>query len=280
MIAENPGEGQFAPSRRLVGRTAVVTGGNKGIGRAICIDLAREGADVAVVAGRDLAGAQETAREVERYGGRSLALLVDVTSKSSVDAMVALAAEGLGRLDILVNNAGGGGMGGPLEDLAVEDWDRAFALNARGTFLCSAACVPQMARQGRGSIITMAGASAHRCYPQYGAFGPSKAAVVSFTIQASIEWARHGIRVNGVSPGPIRDYEGWQEREPAVAREVQLLPLKRAGTRQEVARTVTYLASDDAAYTTGQMLIVDGGGVNTWYLCSATRHGRTDIAWD
>jgi 3-oxoacyl-[acyl-carrier protein] reductase len=136
-----------------------------------------------------------------------------------------------------------------------------------------------MAKRQSGVILNIAGASAHRCYPGYGAFGPSKAAVVSFTIQASIEWAPYGIRVNGVSPGPIRDYAGWQEREPQVAKEVMLLPLKRAGTRREIARAVTYLASDDAAFITGQMLIIDGGGVNTWYLSSASRQGRTHIAW-
>lgn len=254
------------PNYRLKGKAAVVTGGNKGIGRTICLELAREGANVAVVAGHNLDGARAVAAEVERLGFRGIGLLVDVTSKASVDRMIDEAAAKFGSIDILVNNAGGASWGA-LESLSEEDWDRAFALNAKGTFLCSVAAAREMMKQKSGVIINIAGASAHRCYPRHGAFGPSKAAVLNFTRQASMEWAPSGIRVNGVSPGPIRDPDtNWQEKEPELAREVADIPLGRAGTRLEVARAVAYLASNDAAYITGQMLILDGGGVNTWYL--------------
>jgi NAD(P)-dependent dehydrogenase (short-subunit alcohol dehydrogenase family) len=198
-----------------------------------------------------------------------------------VDELIAKTLKRFGRLDILVNNVGGGGVGGPLEQLSEADWDRAFTLNAKSAFLCSAAAARIMIPQRSGVIINIAGASAHRNYPRYGAFGPSKAAVISLTQQASLEWAQYGIRVNGVSPGPIRDPDtNWQDREPALAKEVMLIPLQRAGTRLEVARAVVYLASDDAAYVTGQMIIVDGGGVNTWYLSTAVRHGTTKPTWE
>lgn len=268
-------------TQRLKGKVAIVTGGNRGIGRTICIELAREGAHVAVVGGHNIENANAVVAEVEQLGSRGVAMLADITTKAAVDRMVDETVKVFGKVDILVNNAGGGGVGGPLEQLSEEGWDRAFALNAKGTFLCSAAAARHMIGQRSGVIINIAGASAHRSYPRYGAYGPSKAAVISFTTQASLEWAPFGIRVNGVSPGPIRDPDtNWQEREPILANEVLLIPMQRAGTRLEVARTVVYLASDDAGYVTGQMLIVDGGGVNTWYLDSAIRHGTTKPQWD
>jgi NAD(P)-dependent dehydrogenase (short-subunit alcohol dehydrogenase family) len=245
------------------------------------MELAREGAAVTVVAGHNIELAQAVLHEIGRFGGRGLATVADVTKQELVDDLIARTVDRFGRLDILVNNVGGGGVGGPLEELSEADWDRAFALNTKSTFLCSKAAARYMIKQRSGVIINIAGASAHRTYPRYGAFGPSKAAVVSLTQQASLEWAPYGIRVNGVSPGPIRDPDtNWQEKEPQLAREVMLIPLQRAGTRLEVARAVTYLASDDAAYVTGQMLIVDGGGVNTWYLSSAIRHGTTRPPWE
>jgi NAD(P)-dependent dehydrogenase (short-subunit alcohol dehydrogenase family) len=266
---------------RLANKVAVVTGGNKGIGRQACIELAREGADVAAIAGHDLDGAKATARLVEEAGRRSMAWQADVTNADAVEQMMEEVVRSLGRVDILVNNAGGGGIGKPLHELSEAEWDLPFALNAKGTFLCSAAAARRMIPQRSGVIINIAGSSAHRTYPCYGGFGISKAAVVAFTHQACLEWAPYGIRVVGVSPGPIRDPDdNWQEREPAVAEEVERLPLKRAGPRVEVARAITYLATEDAGYITGHMLIVDGGAVHTWYLDSAVRAGVPAPRWD
>jgi NAD(P)-dependent dehydrogenase (short-subunit alcohol dehydrogenase family) len=266
---------------RLAGKVAVVTGGNTGIGKTICLELAREGAAVAVVAGSKIEEARSVATEIEQMGGRAVATCVDITSRSSVDRLMQEVVDAFSRIDILVNNAGGGGVSANLEDLTEEQWDRAFDLNTKGSFFCSAAAARHMIPQRSGSIINILGASAHRCNPRRGSFGPSKAAVVNLTIQASLEWGQHRIRVNGVSPGPVRDGDAWQEREPGLAKEVQLLPLQRAASRQEVARAVLYLASDDAISMTGQFLIVDGGGVNTWYLSASERRQlRAERVWE
>src|SRR5262245_6217547 len=131
-------------SNRLIGRVAIVTGGNKGIGRVIGLELAREGADVAVVAGHDLEGAKAVVGEIEKLGRRALPLTTDVTSASSVEKMAEQVARHFGRLDILVNNAGGGSVRKPLHEITEGDWDRVFAINTKGTFLCSVAAARQM----------------------------------------------------------------------------------------------------------------------------------------
>ncbi|AFT90462.1 SDR family NAD(P)-dependent oxidoreductase [Paraburkholderia phenoliruptrix] len=261
---------------KLSGLVAVVSGGSRGIGRAICLELAREGASVVVLANQDLHGAATVVREIEELGAQGLALRTDITLQNATDDVISTAVERFGKIDILVNNAGGGGIGKPLELLTGEEWDKPFLINTKGTFLMSAAAVRHMKTRKRGVIINMAGASAHRSFPRRGAFGPSKAAILNFTQQASLEWAPYGVRVNAVSPGPIREPEtGWQEREPGLAREVAMLPLRRAGTSHEIARAVVYLASDDAAYITGHSLVIDGGGVNTWYLSQTLREAQS-----
>jgi Dehydrogenases with different specificities (related to short-chain alcohol dehydrogenases) len=259
-----------ASARRLEGKRAIVTGASKGIGREICLMFAREGALVGVAGGRNREGAEETLDAIRKAGSDGAVLCADLIEEVAARTLIDDLHDALGGLDILVNNAGGGGFRGPLESLPTEEWDRAFALNARSAFLCSKAAARRMIGRKSGSIVNIAGASAHRCYPGNGGFGPSKAAVVSLTRQSAMEWAKHGIRVNAVSPGPIRDPESnWEEKEPSLSSEVRRLPLRRAGTYGEVACAVCYLASDEASYVTGQTLIIDGGGVNTWYLSHA-----------
>jgi len=252
---------------RLKGRTAIVTGGGKGIGRAICLRLAADGASVGVLASHDSASAEETAEAVRSCGVASQAFLVDACDRRSVERMLDAVGTALGPVDILVNNAGASAHA-PLEQLDDIAWDRVFAVNTRGPFITATALVRDAMRAGREAVvINIAGASAHRCYPGAGAYGPSKAALVSLTQQMAVEWSRHGIRVNGVSPGPIRETgTGWEEREPVLAEEVRRIPLGRAGEPADVANAVAFLASDEARYINGHMLVVDGGSVATWYI--------------
>jgi 3-oxoacyl-[acyl-carrier protein] reductase len=249
----------------LDGKLAVVTGARDGIGRSIALACARAGADVAIVTSGALTGAAQVVGELKALGRRAAAFRADVTRGAEVEALFAAIGAEFGAIDVLVNNAGGFS-GGPLEQLSEKAWDDVFALNTKSVFLCSAAACRAMAGRG-GAIVNIAGASGHRTFPRGGAFGPAKAAVLAVTKQMALEWADRGVRVNCVSPGPIREPgTGWESREPVVAREVQRLPLRRAGTGEEVAQAVVFLASDQAAYITGHAMPVDGGGVLTWYL--------------
>ncbi len=251
---------------KLNGVTSIVTGGGRGIGRAISLTLASEGADVAVVVLKDLGSAEETAQEIRQLGRKSLVLQADVTDVNSVTFMVNRVLEEFGKIDLLVNNAGLVGRS-PLLQISVETWDRVVAVNLRGVFLCSVAVAREMIKQKKGNIINLAGASAHRCFAFGGAFGPSKAAVISLTKQMAMEWAKYNIRVNGVSPGPIQTVETEDKlKDKETESRIAKIPLGRIGKPEEVAQAILYLASEDSSYMTGQMLIVDGGGVETWYL--------------
>jgi NAD(P)-dependent dehydrogenase (short-subunit alcohol dehydrogenase family) len=251
---------------RFAGRAAIVTGAGSDIGRAIATRLAAEGAMVTIAVGRDMERARAVAADIEAAGGRALPVAADISEASEAARLVEATMGAFGRLDVLVNNAGTFARA-PLLDLAVADWDKVFAVNCRGPFLTSVAAARAMAAAGQGTIVNIAGASAHRSFPAAGAYGPSKAALVNLTVQMSLEWARLGIRVNGVSPGPIRDPDsGWRDREPRLISEAKRIPLRRVGTPADVANAVAWLASDEASYVTGQMVIVDGGSVATWYL--------------
>lgn len=249
----------------LAGKIMVVTGGRNGIGQTICIEAAREGADIVLVTRAAPEMAQVAIAAVEAQGRRALALTADVTNPDSVERLFDSVMARFGRLDVLVNNAGGFA-GGPLESISAQDWDKVFIANTRSVFLCSSQAFKHMSSAG-GAIVNITGASAHRTFIRGGAYGPAKAAVLALSRQMALEWGAYGIRSNCVSPGPIREPgENWQQREPALAQQVERIPLRRAGSSREVARAVIYLASDDAAYTTGQDLIVDGGSVHTWYM--------------
>lgn len=255
----------------LTGKTALVTGGSKGAGLAIAQQLAKCGVNIALIIRSDRAAAETAVASLRSLGVKAGYWQADMTIRAEVvTALEKIMAE-LGRVQLLVNNAGGSAPA-PLLALKDQQWQQVINTNLHGTFVVSTEVVRRMV--AGGVVINIAGASAHRCYPGAGAYGPSKAAVVNLTQQMALEWASRGIRVCGVSPGPIRPADNaWQQHEPELAEEVSRLPLKRAGTPEEIAHTVCFLASDAASYITGQMLLVDGGGASTWYMTQSSERG-------
>ncbi len=246
--------------------SSIVTGGGKGIGRAITLLLAAEGSDLAITAKSDLESAEQTAEEARQMGCKAGVFLVDVCQKESVDSMVKSVIETYGKIDLLVNNAGAS-FTGPLEHISVEGWEKVVAVNLNGVFNCCLSVVNQMIKSNKGNIINVAAASAHRCYPGEGAYGPTKAAVVNLTKQMAVEWAKFNIRVNAVSPGPIMTANELEKmsKDKNFIRSISKIPMARVGTPEEVANTVVFLASENSSYITGQSLIVDGGSVHTSY---------------
>lgn len=251
---------------KLSGKSAIVTGAGKSLGRAIAFGLAREGAHVALVT--RASDQTDIVNDIKALGSRAINLHCELTDADSVSEMVAHTVSTFGAVDILVNNAGMS-VRGPLETLAVEDWDRVFGVNVKGVFLCSVAAAKQMMQQRNGRIITIAGATAHQCAAEFGAYGPSKAAVVNLTKQMAVEWGKYNIRVNGVSPGPVMDYESLNGlNDNRLEQRLKKTPLGRVADPEDVAKTVLFLASDESKSITGQMIVVDGGGILTWYLNS------------
>ncbi len=240
---------------RLANRVALVTGASRGIGRAIAIACAREGADVAVI-GRDRRALEETARLVAETGRRTVPIVQDVSDVAGTRRVVERVASDLGRLDLLVNNAGLYQVR-PILEIDEDDWDLLMATNLRGAFFCAQAAARVMTRQGFGTIVNVASDAtwtggmnpcAHYC--------ASKAGMASFTRSFAKELARFGIRVNAVAPGMIATDMG--EDAAKVMADLQI-PLGRLGTPEDVADVVVFLASDAARYMTGTILNLTAG---------------------
>jgi len=253
---------------KLAGRVAMVTGSGRGIGRAIALRLAAEGAAI-LVADLDPAGGAETARAIEAQGGKARFAATDVARPAESRAAVAAALEHFDRLDVLVNNAGVV-RALPLLDVTEVDWDRTFSVNTRGLFFCLQAAACEMARRRGGCIINMASIAGRGGRPLLADYAASKAAVISLTQSAALALAPRGVRVNAVCPG-IVDTAMWTQidREwgeavgvkpgEVLAGRVAGIPLGRIETPEDVAGLVAFLASDDAAYITGQAINVCGG---------------------
>ncbi|MHC4250694.1 MAG: SDR family NAD(P)-dependent oxidoreductase [Planctomycetota bacterium] len=242
----------------LEGRTAIVTGGAQGIGRAICRRLAEEGADV-VVADLNEPCARETVEIVEGLGRRSAFVATDVSSEESVKALYAKVLGEFGTVDVLVNNAGLCRMV-PILDIEVEEWDRILAVNLRGTFLMSREAFRIMKEVGRGRIVSIASAAAKIGGLAAGAhYSASKAGVICFTKSLALQAAPYKINVNAVCPGPIATEmtDAWgEETNTAFAAKI---PWQEYGRPEDIANAVAFLASDRARYMTGEIVDVNGG---------------------
>jgi dehydrogenase/reductase SDR family member 4 len=245
---------------RLDGRVALVTGGSRGIGRAVALGLAQAGADV-VVAARKAQDLERVAGEIRSLGRRALAVPAHLGRRSEIDRLFEAVLGSFGRLDILVNNAATNPVFGPLLDIDEDAWDRIMALNVKGYLLAGQQAARAMARAGRGAIVNVASTAGLRASYGLGAYSVSKAAVIMLTRVLGRELGPLGIRVNGVAPALIetRFSEALWKNPEILEGYLKSTPLGRTGQPEEVAGAVVYLCSDAASYVNGQTLLLDGG---------------------
>jgi 3-oxoacyl-[acyl-carrier protein] reductase len=244
-------------TRPLDGKTAIVTGGTRGIGAAVAALLAEHGAAV-VVSGRDAVRLQNAVQELEERGASVHGVVADAAKREDADRLVEAAKERYGRLDLLVNNAGIT-RDGLLIRMKDDDWDRVMEVNLRGAFLMARAAAKLMVRQRSGRIINIASTAGAMGNPGQANYSAAKAGLIGFTKATARELAHWGILVNAVAPGLIET--DMAAAMPSEAREALLaqVPLKRIGSAREVAEMVGFLAGDGAAYVTGQVFHVNGG---------------------
>jgi 2-deoxy-D-gluconate 3-dehydrogenase len=244
----------------LTGRTALVTGASRGIGRALALGLAAAGADVAVSA-RDVDALRQVAKEAEALGRKAIVLPADVTDADACHQLVADAVSGLGQIDVLVNNAGGSSYMGPFTDLRFSGWEKTMRLNVDSLVHLSQAVGRHMVERQSGSIVNVASVAGLAATPLLAAYGASKAAVISLTKTLAHEWGPSKVRVNALCPGwTMTDLNrGLWEGPDAGAAFVANQPLKRWATVEEMVGPTVFLASDASSYMTGQCLVVDGG---------------------
>lgn len=253
----------------LKDKVAVITGGGRGIGRAIALAYAREGARL-VLAARGIDGLEETRRAVADLGGEALVIPADISDIESVAALAQQVREHFGRVDILVNNSGIAGPTAPLWEITPDDWDATFAVNVRGTFLCCRAFLPTMVAQSSGSIIIIGSMTGKRPLLGRTPYSASKLALVGLARTLAWETGPHGIRVNVISPGPV---EG-ERIEMVIRKQAEVKgisidearqaflrdsPLGRLVPAQDVAAAAIFLASDQASSITGEDLNVSAG---------------------
>ena len=247
----------------LSGRSALVTGGGRGIGRHIAIGLAEAGARV-FVASRKLAACEAVAAEIEGAGGRAMALEADVSRPGDCERLLARVLEATDRLHVLVNNAARV-WAAPILEYPLEAWDRVFELNVRGLFALSQLAARHMRERGGGSIVHVGSVSAWRGAPDAEqpvvAYNASKGAVAALTVDMAVKLAPFGIRVNCLAPGPFdTDMMNHIRHDPERMREyLKHVPLGRAGGEDDVKGAVVFLASEASRFVTGQLLVVDGG---------------------
>ena len=245
----------------FAGKVAFVTGAGSGMGRTTALAFAREGASV-VLADVSDHGNQDTARMIEEFGGRSLAVRCDVTKSQQVQAALNQAVGAFGRLDVAFNNAGAEQEPSVTVDVTEEEWDRIIAINLRGVFLCMKYEIPLMLQHGGGAIVNNSSGAGIKAFGRGAAYAAAKHGVVGLTKDAALDYASSNIRINAVCPG-IVDTEMMQRftggtsegRDRVIAQE----PIGRMGTADEIAGAVLWLCSDAASFVIGHAMVVDGG---------------------
>jgi NAD(P)-dependent dehydrogenase (short-subunit alcohol dehydrogenase family) len=244
---------------RLKGKTALITGGGSGIGRATAILFAREGARVMVV-GRKLAPLEKTVAIIKAEGGNAACFSADVSKTDEVRKMVEESITLFGRLDILFNNAATfSGLAKTVVELSEADWDATMEVNLKGVFICSKYVIPHMIQGGGGAIVNCSSISGHVGQKGNSVYNAAKGGVELLTKCMALDFAEHNIRVNAVCPGWVEIDYNRQQIKDMYDEVVRLHPIGRPGQPEDVASAVLYLASDESSWVTGSSLMVDGG---------------------
>jgi len=250
---------------RLDGSVAIVTGGGQGIGKAISVKLASEGAAV-VIADVNIGVANDTAAEIKKKGYKATAVQADITKSKEVSQLVKNTVDTFGKIDILVNNAG---VSEPTQviELTEEGWDRVINTNLKGPFLCSQAVAKHMIKRKRGKIISIASVVSQLAHPTQAAYCASKAGLVLLTKAMAAEWGKYNINVNAISPGAVETprMKKFRTENPSfLTGRVEATPLGRYIKPEEIADGVLFLASSDANAITGVNMVIDGGSSSVW----------------
>ena len=244
----------------LEGKIALITGGSRGIGRAIALELARQGADVVVNYRNRAQDAEAVVNEIAGIGRRAIAVQANMADPADIERLFQMVVETFGGLDILVCNAATGYIGDIMQQ-TVKTWDLTMNVNVRAVFLCAQAAFPLMSRRRGGRIVVLTSPGSGRAVPQYAAVGVSKAAVNALVIYLAVEFAPYGITVNAVSPGycdtdALRYYPFLVDTMELVE---DITPARRLVTPEDIAHVVAFLSSDKAAMICGEVITVDGG---------------------
>lgn len=243
----------------LKNKTALITGGNRGIGKALAISLAKAGADIVIV-GRDEEKNKQVINDIEKIGSRGVGFSADLRNTRSINNLLENVVESVGSIDILINNAGVSNTNFAF-DVSEEEWDTVMDLNVKSLFFCCQATAKKMKQQGYGKIINIASITGEVGEKGISPYTASKAAVINLTRSLALEWARFGIQVNAIGPGYIETDMNREELSNPKVRDkiVSKTPLGRLGTSEELGGAAILLASDAGSFITGQTLFVDGG---------------------
>lgn len=253
---------------RLKDRASLVTGASRGIGRAIALAFAREGADVALNCSASVESAEEVAQEIKGLGQRAMVIQADVANKAEVDEMLNKVMDEFGKVDILVNNAGMSVVGASAE-LEESRWRRGIDVMLTGVFFCSQAAGKEMIKRRNGKIINIASVNGIGAFPERVCYGSAKAGVMQLTRALGCEWARYNINVNAIAPGYVKTELVEDLAEKGILDEEVLstrTPSGRLGECEEIADAAIFLASEESKYIVGQTIVVDGGWSAYMYL--------------